>query len=101
MATKLVEFKDGTRIVRTVTRVVTQVPNRGAIVVTLSEEGIVFRYPKKQTRYVLPYGLGMHRAEQLAALALANKKAAEREARKRGELPPKRRAPRTLSMRGR
>lgn len=68
-----------TRLDRPVTRVLHDVPNRGVIVVTLTKDGIAFRYPRKRTSYLLPYSLGMLRAEYLAAEALrAAKKAAPR-----------------------
>lgn len=71
-----------TRLTRPVTRVIADVPRRGPVVVTLALEGIVFRYPRKRTTYLLPYGVGMLRAEYLAAAALSAEKNAKKKARK-------------------
>lgn len=52
---------------RPVSRRVPDVPHRGDLMVTLTRTGIEFRYPKHRTRYLLPYGIAMLRAELLAA----------------------------------
>lgn len=73
-----------TKLERPVTRVVIDVPHRGNLVVTLALEGIVFRYPRTRTRFTLPYGLGMLKAEQLAGDALRAEKKAKRKALRAG-----------------
>lgn len=79
MATKLIEVtSNGERIERPVTRVVTDVPYRGTVAITLSADGVVFRGHGKRTRYTLPYGLAMLHAEKLAAAELLAARRAKR-----------------------
>lgn len=43
------------------------IPTRGAIVVTLTREGITFRVPRRRHTVLIPYGVAMTRAEILSA----------------------------------